>query len=159
KRSRWLVKERGVDLPLADWRSIRELRAAGMEVGSHGMTHSRLTEFSPDACREELLESRKLMEDRLGHEVRYLAYPFGYLNDRVRAQAKEIGYLSACSVRIGFSSLLDDVLALRRIPVNGNETLPDFICRLRTARSVAEYFGNSARGVWGRLPKQIGVSS
>jgi peptidoglycan/xylan/chitin deacetylase (PgdA/CDA1 family) len=158
KTSRWLVKERGLELPLADWGLLRDLHAAGLELGSHGLTHARLTELSPAACREELLESRHLMKDRLGHEVRHLAYPFGCFDDRVRALAEEVGFRSACSVRIGLSSRNDDPLALARVPINGEETLQDFICRVHTARTVAEYFGYAVRGVRRRLRRGVDAS-
>ncbi len=158
KTSRWLVKERGFELPLADWSSLRDLRSAGLELGSHGMTHARLTELSSAVCREELLESRQLMEDRLGHEVRHLAYPFGSFDHRVRALAEEVGYRSGCSVRIGLSSRNDDSLALARVPINGDENLSDFICRIHTARTVAEYFEYTVRGARQHIRRGIGAS-
>jgi peptidoglycan/xylan/chitin deacetylase (PgdA/CDA1 family) len=158
KTSRWLVNERGIELPLADWSSIRELHAAGFELGSHAMTHTRLTELSSAACRQELLESRRLMEDRLGHEVRHLAYPFGCFDDRVRALAGEVGYRSACSVRIGLSSLRDDQLALTRVPINGDENLPDFVCRLHTARTIPGFFRDAVQGIRRRLRGEVGAS-
>jgi peptidoglycan/xylan/chitin deacetylase (PgdA/CDA1 family) len=158
KTSGWLVKERGVELALADWSSIRELHAAGLELGSHGMTHVRLTGLSSAECREELLESRQLLQDRLGCAVRDLAYPFGHFDDRIRALAEGAGYRSACSVRIGLSSLNDDLFALTRVPINGDESLPDFICRLHTARAVRRYFRDAVRGVRRHLQRGVDAS-
>lgn len=153
--SRWLLKERGFELPLADWRSVERLDAAGFELGSHSMTHPRLTELSSAACREELVESRRLIEKRLGHKVVHLSYPFGRLDDRVRSLAEEAGYRSACSVRTGLSSLDDDRLALARVPVNGDETLRDFIWRLQTALTITGYFASAFRGVRRRLRRAV----
>src|SRR5207248_1528671 len=94
--------------------------------------HARLTELDPAACRRELVDSRRRIEDELGREIRHLAYPFGSYDERVRSISEEAGYLSACSVRIGYSSPDDDLLALHRIPVNGQDGLNDFIRHLRT---------------------------
>ena len=151
KTSRWLLPERGVELPLMDWSAARRLVAAGFQCGSHTMSHPRLADLSPAACHDELLESRCLLEDRLGHEVRHLAYPFGSFNERVRAVAAETGYRSASSVRIGLSPPEDDALALHRVPVTGRDSLLDFICRLHTARGMGEMLHGKAQGVWRRL--------
>lgn len=151
KTSRWLLPERGVELPLMDWTAARRLEAAGFQCGSHTMSHPRLADLSPAACHDELLESRCLLEDRLGHEVRHLAYPFGSFNEAVRALAAETGYRSASSVKIGLSPPEDDSLALHRVPVTGQDSLLDFICRLHTARGMGEVLYGKAQGAWQRL--------
>jgi peptidoglycan/xylan/chitin deacetylase (PgdA/CDA1 family) len=145
KTSQWLLSERGIELPLMDWTTARRLEAAGFHCGSHSMSHPRLAELSPAACREELLRSRQLLEDNLGHEVQHLAYPFGSFNERVRATVAETGYRSACSVIIGLSTAGDDPLALPRVPVIGQDSLLDFISRLRTARSLGEFMRGKVR--------------
>jgi peptidoglycan/xylan/chitin deacetylase (PgdA/CDA1 family) len=145
RTSAWLPRERGVELPLADWGAVRALAAAGFECGAHTLTHPRLPELSPAACREELAGSRATLEDRLGRPVRHFAYPFGAYNEAVRAAADEAGYRSAVSVRLGLSAPDDDRLALRRVPVLGSDSLLDFVCRLRSARSAPETFRRGVR--------------
>jgi peptidoglycan/xylan/chitin deacetylase (PgdA/CDA1 family) len=140
--SRWLLAERGIEFQLMDWATARQLVAAGFNCGCHTMSHPRLADLSPALCHEELLRSRQLLEDNLGHEVTHLAYPFGSFNDSVRAVVAETGYRSACSVRIGLSASDDDPLALHRVPICGQDSLLDFICRLSTARSIREYMGS-----------------
>jgi peptidoglycan/xylan/chitin deacetylase (PgdA/CDA1 family) len=151
KTSRWLLQERGVELPLMDWSAARSLEAAGFQFGSHTMSHPRLVDLSSGDCCEELLQSRQLLEDHLGHEVRHLAYPFGSFDEKVRALVAETGDRSASSVRIGLSPQEDDVLALHRVPISGQDSLPDFICRLHTARGLGEVLYNKAQGAWQRL--------
>jgi len=131
--SRWLLAERGIELPLMDWPTVRRLGLAGFEFGGHSLTHPRLSQLGPEACERELRDSRALIEDRLGREVRHLAYPFGDYDARVRDIAGRVGYRSACTVRIGLSGPDDDPLALSRVPVTGYDSLLDFVCRLRTA--------------------------
>jgi len=151
KASRWIVPERGIEFSLMDWTAACQLEAAGFQCGSHTMNHPRLADLSPLACRNELLQSRRLLEDRLGHEVRHLAYQFGSFNDSVRALAAETGYHSACSVNIGLSPPDDDLLALHRVPVNGQDSLPDFVCRLYTAQRLSEVLYGKAQNAWRRL--------
>lgn len=136
--SRWMRSEIGIELPLMDWAAVRSLEAIGLQMGSHTMTHARLPALPPAACRDELSASRRLLEDRLGHEVAHLAYPFGTFDEPVRRMAAEAGYRSACSTRRGLSSGDDDPLALHRVSIYGHDSLLDFACRLWTARGARE---------------------
>jgi peptidoglycan/xylan/chitin deacetylase (PgdA/CDA1 family) len=147
RTSHWLLRERGIELPLMDWATARDLERSGFSCASHTLTHPRLATISPAACRRELEDSRALLEDHLGHPVRDLAYPYGSVDAHVRALAGEAGYRSACSVSIGLSGPGDDPLALRRVPVTGQDSLLDFIWRLHTGLSTMEWLRTrSARG-------------
>ena len=145
--SRWLVAERGIEFPIMSWDDARQLERAGHRCESHSMTHPRLAELSPGVCREELARSRAMLEDELGHPVRYLAYPFGSENQQVRDIAADCGYDAACTVAIGISTAGDDLYALPRVPVLGTDSLLDFASRIRTAYTVRD-----------RLRRMIGVS-
>lgn len=151
KTSRWLLGERGIELPLLDWDAVRELRAAGNECGSHGMSHTRLTRLSARDCREELESSRRLLEDELGEPVRHLAYPFGDYDESVRSIASDSGYATACSVRLGWSSPEDDLLALHRVFVHGEADLTHFASKLRRHRTLGQLVGATGRAMRRRL--------
>jgi peptidoglycan/xylan/chitin deacetylase (PgdA/CDA1 family) len=58
---------------------IKELIAAGWEVGSHSMTHTDLTQ-SP-SIDWELTQSKVNLENALGVKVETFAYPFGTYSD------------------------------------------------------------------------------
>ena len=138
KASDWLIAERGVSLPLMDWPAARHLEAAGFQCGAHSLSHPRLADLDTQACRAELTQSRRMLEDGLGREVRHFAYPYGSYNGMVRALVSEAGYRSACSVRIGLSTSDDDLLSLHRVPVMGVDSLLDFICRIRSGQTFTE---------------------
>jgi peptidoglycan/xylan/chitin deacetylase (PgdA/CDA1 family) len=145
--SRWLMTERGIEFPIMSWDDARQLERAGHHCESHSMTHPRLAELSSGACRDELSRARAMIEDELGHPVRYLAYPFGSESQQVRDIAADCGYDAACTVAIGISAAGDDVYALPRVPVLGTDSLLDFASRIRTAYTVRD-----------RLRRMIGVS-
>jgi peptidoglycan/xylan/chitin deacetylase (PgdA/CDA1 family) len=71
---------------------ILELHNAGFEIGSHGLTHARLTEVSPAAASSEVLESKRRLEDLLQEPIAGLALPFGHYNDTVLQAAWAAGY-------------------------------------------------------------------
>jgi peptidoglycan/xylan/chitin deacetylase (PgdA/CDA1 family) len=149
--STWLAARLGVQLSLATWDALRDLVKQGFGCGGHGLTHQPLGELPPDTCRWELVESKRLLESELGRSVDYLAYPYGSYTPEVRLIAAEAGYRLACAVRRGLSPSDDDPLALRRVTVSGEESLADFVCRLRTGESVLELIRWGVHGVRRRL--------
>ena len=134
--SRWLVGEIGAEFPLAGWDEARALVSMGFTCGAHSVTHPRLSALDLEACRRELVEARSTLETELRCDVRYLAYPFGTHDARVRGLAREAGYVAACSTDFGVSTGEDDRFALMRIPVTFADTVPDFLWRLRTGESL-----------------------
>jgi O-antigen biosynthesis protein len=136
--SRWDISEVGIEQPLIDWSTARALQTAGFHCEAHTMYHPRLPALSEEACRQELYDSRLLLEDHLGHEVEHLAYPHGSYDDRVQRIVSMTGYISACSTRNGLSGPDDDILALHRIGVSGYDSLDTFIDRLRTGAPLSD---------------------
>jgi len=80
------------------WAQVRDLVDLGWEVGSHTVTHPRLTRVSPDLRRLELEESRRGLEGVLGRPVTALAYPFGDADTDVVEAAREAGYRAAATM-------------------------------------------------------------
>lgn len=77
---------------LLDEEGVRALRAAGMEVGSHTLTHRDLRSLDQAELERELRESKLAVEELTGERCRVLAYPFGLYDDRVVRAAGEAGY-------------------------------------------------------------------
>jgi peptidoglycan/xylan/chitin deacetylase (PgdA/CDA1 family) len=71
---------------------VVELRRDGFEIGSHGLTHTRLTQVSPAEASNEVLESKRRLEDLLQEPIAGLALPFGHYNDAVLHAAWAAGY-------------------------------------------------------------------
>ena len=80
------------------WDEIRALRAAGMQIGCHSMTHPYLTRVQKDeTLRQEIHGAKQIIESHVGVPVTTFAYPFGQYNERVVAAVKEAGFTSARS--------------------------------------------------------------
>lgn len=84
------------------WETIREMSEHGIEFGSHSRSHVDLRSLDNKALNDELLGSKKVIEDKLGKPVRYFSYPFGRYNERVTEAAAKAGYQSAYSLSTGF---------------------------------------------------------
>jgi peptidoglycan/xylan/chitin deacetylase (PgdA/CDA1 family) len=103
-----------VQRPLLSWSEIRELRSAGITLGSHSVTHPDLTAVSLREADEELAASKKAIEDVVGDSVETFAYPYGSHNDAVRRLARE-HYSLACATELGFVDHKSDLFALERV--------------------------------------------
>jgi peptidoglycan/xylan/chitin deacetylase (PgdA/CDA1 family) len=102
---------------------IRDMHAAGITIGSHTLSHPRLSECAPEVIRTELADSKVRLEDILSSPITHFAYPFGLYNDNTRQLFEKCGYHSACSTRSGFNNKQTDRYELRRIEVYGSDHL------------------------------------
>lgn len=104
---------------------ILELHTAGFEIGSHSMTHPRLTEIGRDEAWDEISRSRISLEILLNAPVHSFAYPYGLLNGELRELVCQAGYSFGCGVYTGPARFGADPYNFRRIyPTSGSATLP-----------------------------------
>ncbi len=84
------------ELRTMSWGELRELDGRGdIEVEAHTVSHPHLPTLSDEELEEELTASKRRLEEELGSPCRFLAYPFGECDDRVRAAARAAGYEAA----------------------------------------------------------------
>jgi peptidoglycan/xylan/chitin deacetylase (PgdA/CDA1 family) len=78
-----------------NWDEAREMKTAGMVIGSHTQTHGILGQMPPEAQQWELTESKKNIEANLRDSVESLAYPVGIhgtFNPVTEQIARSAGY-------------------------------------------------------------------
>jgi peptidoglycan/xylan/chitin deacetylase (PgdA/CDA1 family) len=113
----------GVDLPdspppefdSVNWDQVREMNSAGIEIGSHTLTHPILTNVGSARVRKELAESREHIEGIIGTPVGLFCYPNGGYNQAIKREVARAGYRCAVTCEAGFNEASADHLALRRI--------------------------------------------
>jgi peptidoglycan/xylan/chitin deacetylase (PgdA/CDA1 family) len=90
------------------WGDLREMIAAGFEVGSHTKTHARLSAISPDSrlLDDEALGSKEEIEKQLGVECKYIAWPYGGKHD---VDAVSLAKVQQCSYRACFGAFRETV--------------------------------------------------
>lgn len=117
-----------------DWDQVREMAAAGMELGSHTVSHPILSRVNASALRYELVESKRELEERLGRSICALAYPVGgnfAFNREVEEAAREAGYDVCASYVPGTNPLgALDLFRLKRIHVEREVTRAEFAASL-----------------------------
>jgi peptidoglycan/xylan/chitin deacetylase (PgdA/CDA1 family) len=77
---------------LLDEDGARALHDAGMELGSHSLSHPDLRGLSDTALARELGESKAAVEALTGEPCTTLAYPYGLADERVERAAADAGY-------------------------------------------------------------------
>jgi len=99
---------------LMDWKEIKELSENNIEFAAHSRTHPDLTKLNIDKAAREIVESKLIVEERLGTEVTDFAYPYGKYNVTVK-QLAEKHFRTACSTRLGKVQTGDDLFSLKRV--------------------------------------------
>jgi peptidoglycan/xylan/chitin deacetylase (PgdA/CDA1 family) len=88
----------GPSKPLLTTDQLRQVAAAGMEIGSHGYTHVRLSSASEKQLDEALVRSRAVLREITGQEVDGFCYPYGNLTSRVVDAVRAAGYDYGCAI-------------------------------------------------------------
>lgn len=108
-----------------NWRQAREMADAGVEIGSHTLTHPILTRLSDARLREEVDQSRDRIQNALGRKVETFCYPNGDYDLRTQREVALAGYRLAVTTDLGLNDGRNDPLALRRI--HGEYDLARFV--------------------------------
>ena len=109
------------------WCQVRELRTAGVDFGSHTVTHSQLRDLDKRKVEYEVRASKEEEEEQLGCPVTSFAYPYafpesdGAFKNRLREILQEAGYQNGVSTIIGRANRNDDTLFMKRLPINSSD--------------------------------------
>ncbi len=110
---------------------VEGLIAAGWEIDSHTLTHPDLTLIDDASLKTELVDSRKLLQQKFSIPVNFFCYPAGKNDARVRAAVEAAGYKGATTVDSGVASKSDNPYELPRIRVNGTDSPQTVAGRIR----------------------------
>jgi len=101
------------------WQECKQMIRAGMIIGSHTVTHVKLSDLSENQVSQELESSKQAIEQRLGCRCNHFACPWGRIGldfslGRDEHIAKNIGYMSFLTTRRGPMYPGDTVYLIRR---------------------------------------------
>ncbi len=117
KLNEWDLRDGEAPEPLMDDVQVREWLGAGHAIGSHSLTHARLTRLTLRDAREEIFASKKKLEDAFGVAVDDFCYPYGDWSEPVRDLVVEAGYRTACTTLFGVNTAETPAFKLHRITV------------------------------------------
>jgi peptidoglycan/xylan/chitin deacetylase (PgdA/CDA1 family) len=117
----------GIELPrglMLDWQGVRALAEAGIEIGSHTVSHRILSQLGSAQAEDEIRASKQRLESEIGRQVAAFAFPNGRRADFLPehlVSLRRAGYAYACTAETGSNLPGCDAHRLRRIGV-GNDS-------------------------------------
>jgi peptidoglycan/xylan/chitin deacetylase (PgdA/CDA1 family) len=94
-----------------DWNALRALLdSRRVRLGSHSLNHYLAGTLAPGDLRSEIYDSKHILEERLGVEALFFAYPYGVrlydaYTERTEAMIHEAGYRCSCTSRISRAAI------------------------------------------------------
>jgi peptidoglycan/xylan/chitin deacetylase (PgdA/CDA1 family) len=126
------------ELRTMSWDGLRALCERGVEIGSHTASHAHLTARSDSELAVEIRDARTRIEDELNVPCRFLAYPHGEHDARVRDTARRAGHDAAFGLARSASLKHFDRYALARIDLYRSDN------RLRTGVKTSHWYAAAA---------------
>ena len=120
------------------WKQLQKLEETGLfQVESHTYWHPNFKKekkkLSAEAYNQfvtmQLGESKRVLEEKMGHEVKYLAWAFGIYDEALQRKAKEAGYQAAFTIERKHAERDQPMMALPRYMILDPAT-PDTLKRL-----------------------------
>ncbi|MFD5429038.1 polysaccharide deacetylase family protein [Streptomyces sp. NPDC127084] len=125
----WLRGEHetgGAPDTMLDWAQVRELIAAGTEIGGHSHTHPQLDQLDNARLRYEALRCRQIIAGELGTAPHSFAYPYGYSSSRVRRAVRSAGFTQSLAVGNALARRRQGPGALERLTVRRTTGIREF---------------------------------
>ena len=107
-----------------NWEQLRYLQRCGVEIESHGVDHCKLDQLDDNSLRQELVESKSQIEEKLGKKVRSICYPSGVFDERVVQAAADSGYTLGFATDRGicrYPAEGDELFRLPRADIGSND--------------------------------------
>jgi peptidoglycan/xylan/chitin deacetylase (PgdA/CDA1 family) len=84
--------------PLMTADEVRRVADAGIDVGSHGLRHTRLRSLPAEALHREVRRSKEILQELVRRPVPGFCYPYGDLGVREVEAVRTAGYTYGCAV-------------------------------------------------------------
>ena len=114
------------DRYLMNWDQLRWLAGNGFSIQSHTFTHATLEKMNDKEIYHELAESKRVIEEQIGREVKHLSLPYGNYKKSVFALAAQAGYASVFTSRLKHS-LDGQPLTFGRIAIKDSYSFTTYV--------------------------------
>ena len=104
------------------WEQIHEMQREGVSFGSHSRRHPYLPELSRERQIDEIVGSKRILEEHLKCRMDYFAFPNGGFSEDIKTIVKSAGYKAACTTNRGYNRFNRDVYEIKRIRFSDDDT-------------------------------------
>ena len=112
---------------------IKNLPPDLITIGSHTVSHPRLTRLALKKAAEELEKSRRILARGIGTEVKLFSFPHGACNDEVIRLARHAGYERTFTIEPEFAFSQPDRFVTGRVRVTPDDWNLEFILKVKGA--------------------------
>lgn len=103
------------------WDQMTAMCADGIEIGSHAKFHGYLNSMTDEELRDEIYDSKAILEQKIGKEVISIAYPGGRYDERTLKIVAAAGYTYGCSFTHGIGEFNESIrYKMPRLIVDNN---------------------------------------
>jgi peptidoglycan/xylan/chitin deacetylase (PgdA/CDA1 family) len=142
-QSRYVTKEQ-----------ILEMDRGGIQIASHTVDHPNLARSSFGSTMYQLVESKRWLEQLVGHPVIDFAYPSGRASAQVVSALGIAGYDTAVTEQFSLTHSRSDRFMWTRVRVGGGESLSDFISSLGPSMAAVKVTDRHVKLCGDRTPPQ-----
>lgn len=128
-RADWLSDNQEA-APLLDAAELRALHAEGLDIGSHTLSHPRLSRLPAAEVEREVGESKRRLEALLGAPVPHFCYPSGDYDAAVRETVRAAGYRAALTCIRGAANHAANPFEIPRKAISYGDNLVGFFWKL-----------------------------
>ncbi len=113
------------------WSQIKEMEASQFLIGSHTRHHKYLPKLSEFEQYDEIVGSKKILEDNLKHPIEYFAYPTGGFTPYAKEVVAKAGYKAAMTTNRGKDKSNHDLFEIKRIRIKNTDK--DYVFSLKVS--------------------------
>lgn len=107
-------------------KEVFSLKKAGWTIGCHSMTHDHFATLKAQGQKREIVDSKKILEKKLGMKIDYFAYPKGVYNKSILKYCKMAGYKMAFSMDGDTIDTTTDLYKIPRVGVDRTHSFAQF---------------------------------
>ena len=107
----------GVAPQVLTWPQIKEMNENGINFGSHTRHHAYLPDISQEQLKDEIVNSKRIIEEHLGKSVYSFSYPIGGFSEKIKSVVARAGYLAAVTTNRGSDRYDVDPYELNRVRI------------------------------------------
>lgn len=133
----WEAAPAGDRRRLLDRIGLEKVRALGVDIGAHSLTHPVLTDLSDTDLRVEVAGCREALQTAGLGRAHAFAYPHGSRNRAVVEAVRDAGFRVAFTTETGVVTTGSDPYQLPRMEIRRGDTGMRLRLRLLSARSPA----------------------
>ncbi len=143
-------KELHNNLKFLSTKELNILIKNGWSIGSHSATHTNLLNIEGYDLEKEIVNSKKILENKLGVKVKYFAYPRGFYSNRIIEFVKKAGYKAAFTIDSGHVDMSPNLFTLPRTIVDKTHSISEFPALFSTTTFYIRNMSNKLR-LWERF--------